>query len=665
MDKYILLNLINHLPHAIFWKDCNLVFQGCNRIFAEKLGFSEPQDIIGKTDFDVLPAEAAAKYRRDDKLVIESGKAKLDYEETFIQPDGSKRTVLVSKVPFYDDKKVIVGILGIYTDITQRKKQEEQLKKAKKSSEAANRAKDEFIRNMSHDIRTPLSGIIGMSSLLEQEAHTPEQKEHAHMVNMSSEQLLILLNSVLEIVATGSAIESNIKFSKFNIYELIQYICDLELPAIKIKNLDLKISIDNEVPKFIQTDQIKLHRILLNLLGNAVKFTNKGYIEIIVRVEKKCGNKINLEFLIRDTGIGIKPEDKQKIFTRFYRANPSAQGIYSGYGVGLHIVKKYTKLLKGHIAVESNVGQGTTFSVTIPVQAVANKHDLTKNDEAHNSVNVVNTTVWLKNGDKPCILIVEDNAIALKTAETILKQASCQFQSAQNGARAIELFREYKFDLILLDIGLPDIYGNELTKIFRRIEQEENQVSTPIIGLTAYSPANTEAVLLKAGMNKVITKPFRLAALNELLATFVKDKVAIKDNIAKQADLVNLFSAVKQHPLVDIEQGTNAIGSVNALTELLQMLLNETPAHLNELEQAWLEKNIVLMSRVIHKMKGGALCCGAVQMQHACHIFEQHLNSLAVQELANLLQQFILIVKHTLIEIKTWLALNNSTLQSF
>ncbi|WP_131782405.1 ATP-binding protein [Legionella gresilensis] len=662
MDKYILLNLINHLPHAIFWKDCNLVFQGCNRIFAKKLGFSEPQDIIGKTDFDLLPAEAAVKYRRDDKMVIESGRAKLDYEETFIQPNGKKRTVLVSKVPFYDDKKVIVGILGIYTDITQRKKQEEQLKKAKKNSEAANRAKDEFIRNMSHDIRTPLSGIIGMSSLLEQEAHTPEDREHAHMLNISSEQLLILLNSVLDIVATGSAIEADTKLSKFNIYELIQYICDLELPAIKIKNLDLKINIEKEVPKFIQTDQIKLHRILLNLLGNAVKFTNKGCIEIIVRLENKSGNKTNLEFLIKDTGIGIKPEDKQKIFTRFYRANPSAQGIYSGYGVGLHIVKKYTKLLKGRIAVESNVGQGTTFCVTIPVQVVANKNDLTKNDEAQYITTVVNTSVWLKNGDKPCILIVEDNAIALKTAETILKQAHCQFQSAQNGARAIELFREYKFDLILLDIGLPDIYGNELTKIFRRIEQEENKIATPIIGLTAYSPANTEAMLLKAGMNKVITKPFRLAALNELLAIFVKDKVLTTDDIANQADLANLFSEVTQYPLIDVEQGINTIGSINALTELLQMLLSETPDHLKELEQAWDKENIVLMSRIIHKMKGGALCCGAAQMQHACHVFEQNLNSSTAEELAKLLEQFILIVKRTLIEIESWLAKNNPTL---
>ncbi|STX52393.1 sensory box histidine kinase/response regulator [Legionella busanensis] len=662
MDKYILLNLINHLPHAIFWKDCNLVFQGCNRIFAKKLGFSEPQDIIGKTDFDLLPAEAAVKYRRDDKMVIESGQAKLDYEETFIQPNGAKRTVLVSKVPFYDDKKVIVGILGIYTDITQRKKQEEQLKKAKKNSEAANRAKDEFIRNMSHDIRTPLSGIIGMSSLLEQEAHTHEEREHAHMLNISSEQLLILLNSVLEIVATGSAIEADSKLSKFNIYELIQYICDLELPAIKIKNLDLKVNIDKEVPKFIQTDQVKLHRILLNLLGNAVKFTNKGCIEIIVRLEKKCGNKTNLEFLIKDTGIGIKPEDKQKIFTRFYRANPSAQGIYSGYGVGLHIVKKYTKLLKGHIAVESHVGQGTTFSVTIPVYVVANKHDLTTNDEAQYTTTVVNTSVWLKNGDKPCILIVEDNAIALKTAETILKQANCQFQSAQNGARAIELFREYKFDLILLDIGLPDIYGNELTKIFRRIEQEENIIATPIIGLTAYSPANTEAMLLKAGMNKVITKPFRLAALNELLTIFVKDKVSTTDNIAKPTSLANLFFEVTKYPLIDVEQGINTIGSVSSLTELLQMLFNETPTHLKELEQAWHEENIVLMGRVIHKMKGGALCCGAAQMQYACHVFEQKLNGLTMNELTDVLEQFTLIVKRTLVEIKTWLAKNKSKL---
>ncbi|WP_419419208.1 ATP-binding protein [Legionella sp. D16C41] len=658
MDKYILLNLINHLPHAIFWKDCNLVFKGCNKIFAEKLGFSDPKDIIGKTDFDLLPIEAATKYRRDDKIVIESGKAKLDYEETFIRPNGAKRTVLVSKVPFYNDKQEIVGILGIYTDITQRKKQEEQLRKAKKNSEAANRAKDEFIRNMSHDIRTPLSGIIGMSCLIEKEAHTPEEKENAHMVNMSSEQLLLLLNSVLDIVATGSASETNVKVSTFNLYEFIQYLGDLELPAIRVKNLNLQINIDNNVPKFIQTDQTKLHRILLNLIGNAVKFTNKGIIEIKVRLKKQCGNKINLEFIIRDTGIGIKPEDKQKIFNRFYRANPSPQGIYSGYGVGLHIVKKYTRLLKGHIEVESNVGTGTSFSITIPAYIATVKSNLIEDNSVLEEVGV--DLVNYQENKKPYILIVEDNAIALKTAETILNQAYCQFQSACNGANAIELFRNQKFDLILLDIGLPDIYGNELTKIFRRIEHEENREPTPIVGLTAYSPANTESVLIKAGMNKVITKPFRLVALNELLAIFVNNKLIANENDST----ADTLAKVNQYALIDIEQGMNTIGSMTGLVELLQMLLDETPSHLNELEQAWLEKNFLQMNKIIHKMKGSALCCGAIQMQVACQILEEKLSKLTLTGINNLYSQFILIAKRTLVEVKAWLAKNNSSLQS-
>ncbi|STX29689.1 sensory box histidine kinase/response regulator [Legionella beliardensis] len=661
MDKYILLNLINHLPHAIFWKDCNLIFRGCNKIFAEKLGFSEPKDIIGKTDFDVLPEEAAVKYRSDDRFVIESGKAKLDYEETFIQPNGAKRTVLVSKVPFYDNKNQIVGILGIYNDITQRKKQEELLKEAKKTSEAAIRAKDEFIRNMSHDIRTPLSGIIGMSNLLEQEAHTQEQKEYAHMVNFSSEQLLVLLNSVLDIVATESESENHIKISTFNIYELIQHIYKLELPAIKVKGLNLKITIDKGVPKFIQTDQIKLHRILLNLIGNAVKFTNEGSIEIIVCLKKQIENISKLTFKIRDTGIGIKPEDKQKIFTRFYRANPSAQGLYSGYGIGLHIVKKYTKLLKGRIAVESQVGQGTTVSITIPV--LTTELDKIAETKAISEKKLENHLMNITfNNLKPSILIVEDNAIALKAAETILKQANCLFYSARNGARAIELFREKTFDLLLLDVGLPDIYGNELTKIFRGIEKEENRVPTPIVGLTAYSPANTEAMLLKAGMNKVITKPFRLVALNELLATFVEPKLTQANKAPEEQ--MSLLGKVDQYCLIDIEQGVNTIGSIEALPDLLQMLIDETPIHVSELEEAWNTQNLSQVNKLIHKMKSSALCCGATQMQHACQLLEQHLNHLTEEERDKAYQQFIVIVKRTIIEIKSWLAKNSSTSQS-
>ena len=243
MDNFILSSLINYIPHAIFWKDKNYVFRGCNLEFAKQFGYDSPEQIIGKTDYDFpFTKEMIDIYHQDDKQVLEYGLPKINYEETQIQPNGIEKVVLVSKVPFFNEKNEIIGILGIYTDITQKKEEEKQLKIAKDSAELANRAKDEFIANMSHDIRTPLSGIIGISALLEKEVEKPEEKEHAHLINVSGEQLLALLNSVLDIVSTNEK-EDDVKHHIVDIYQLIQKIADLELPAIKLKNLNLLVDI--------------------------------------------------------------------------------------------------------------------------------------------------------------------------------------------------------------------------------------------------------------------------------------------------------------------------------------------------------------------------------------------------------------------------------------
>ena len=519
MDRLILNILLNYLPNAIFWKDNNLVFQGCNKQFAQQFAYEEPAEIIGKTDYDFpFPPHLVEAYRADDQQIIDTGIAKLNYEERQIQPNGTEKTVLVSKVPFYDENKTIIGVLGIYTDITDRKMAENDLKLAKEKAEAANHVKEEFIRNMSHDIRTPLSGIIGISSLIEQEAKTTEEKERARMVNISGEQLLTLLNSVLDIVAIDSVKENQISLSTFDIRELLQNLYDLELPSIKLKNLDLRIHIEDEVPQFIQSDPVKIHRVLLNFLGNALKFTEKGFIEVHLRLKSKTNNILILEFSIRDSGIGIAHRDKKKIFKRFYRANPSSQGIYSGYGVGLHIVKKYMQLLKGQINIESAPGEGTIFTVIIPALAALDPNvNVTKNTQLAFPMKQLET----KSEKQPFLLLIEDNIIALKTVETIVKRANCDFKSAMSGREAFLLFKENQFDLIFSDLGLPDISGVELAQLFRQFEKKEGRNPVPIVGLTAQTLSEAEQHALLSGMDKVLVKPIRYEVLQSVMKEFI------------------------------------------------------------------------------------------------------------------------------------------------
>lgn len=264
---------------------------------------------------------------------------------------------------------------------------------------------------------------------------------------------------------TGNQSESRINLSTVNVRKLIQDIADLELPTLTLKKLDLKITIGEEVPVFIESDQVKIHRILLNLLGNAVKFTENGFVEIGVRLGKKIGQQHQLNFFIRDTGKGIKPEDQHKIFQKFYRGTSSYEGVYKGYGVGLHIVKKYTKILKGKITVDSKPNKGTVFTLTILVtvtnNAALSSQSHLQSDPLSPTDKIISPSLKAREDNKimPSILLIEDNIISLKVAENTVKKAGCHFLSAKNGAKALELFTNNQFSLVLSDIGLPDITG--------------------------------------------------------------------------------------------------------------------------------------------------------------------------------------------------------------
>ena len=637
MDESILTILLSFLPHAIFWKDIHLVFQGCNKQFAQQFGYEDPLEIIGKTDYDFpFPAHLIEAYRTDDQRIIATGVAKLNYEETQTQPDGTEKTVLVSKVPFYNkERTIILGVLGIYTDITDRKNAEIELRFAKEKAEAANKAKEEFIRNMSHDLRTPLSGIIGMSALIEQDAKTIEEKERAQMVNSSGEQLSLLLNSVLDVVATDSALENRLNSSVFDVRELLNQLCELQLPTIKLKNLDLQIIVDSEVPRLIQSDPTKLHRILLNLLGNAVKFTEKGGIEIGLRLKKRNDQQHDLEFSIRDTGIGIALADQKKIFKRFYRINSSTQGIYPGYGVGLHIVKKYTQLLKGKIEVTSQLGVGTLVKLFVPIQIATGLVDET-NLKRHTSLvkerfagseMVCNKKIIMqcmeKNCLKPYVLLIEDNVIALRTAETILIQSGCCVQSATNARQAMILFKNNVFDLVLSDLGLPDISGIELAHKFREFEQHSGRKPVPIIGLTAQTLTEAERKASGSGMNKMLVKPLRFELLQDVLREFIPAKNTLANADFAEGDI--LAEQLTQFALLDIENGITNLGSEETLREILQLLIAEIPHDRQVMETAYSQNNPTQLKNLVHKLKSGALYSGTIRLQEICQSLERAL----------------------------------------
>lgn len=503
-------SIIAFMPGHVYWLDKNNVFLGCNDIQAKDAYLNSRKEIVGKTNFDMPWKDQAEELNKLNNRVMETG-IPHTVEEYAVMANGMA-IYMSHKVPLRNKNNEIIGVLGISLDITERKKMEVALRRAKESAEVANQAKTEFIANMSHDIHTPLSGIVGMSKLLEEKAQNPEQKQYARWINESGEQLLELLKGVLEIVAADNVRESDVQVELFDLYKNIQDMAYLVRPTVQMKQIQLRIDIDKNVPRFVITDGTKLHKVLLNLLGNAIKFTDRGIVTIKISALANENDYVQLRFSVSDTGIGIPDELQTRIFDRFFRAVPSHKGKHSGYGVGLHIAQKYVGLLGGEIHLESELGKGSTFYFTLTL-----KVDNSDKEQLVGSVSNVPMS------NSPLILLVEDNILALRSVEAVVEQAGYQYYSAVDGDHALELLETNDFDLILTDTELPTISGKSFTQYIRSWEKQLHKKTIPIVGLAKKASDEAERECLQSGMNKVLIKPIHLNALqqavNELIGS--------------------------------------------------------------------------------------------------------------------------------------------------
>lgn len=531
-EKEFVFELINRLPAAIFWKNADSVFMGCNQAFAVLANLKSSEDIVGKTDYELPWGQYQAElYRADDRVVMKTKRAKDQIEEKQTLADGRELILLTSKIPLFATSGRVIGVLGIYHDISERKKIEISLEQAKEKAEAANQAKTAFIANMSHDIRTPVAGIIGMSKLLTERCQDSEEKQYAECINQSGVQLLGLLNGVLDLVASDNLKETDIQEERFNIRTTIEELIDLEKPSIEMKGLSLELEVEEDVPDTVISDKIKFNRILLNLLGNAIKFTEKGQIKILVKLIASDTETAELNVSVTDTGIGISPEIQNTIFEQFSRLSPSYKGTYAGYGLGLSIVKKYVQTLGGNISLSSEFGQGSSFSFSLKMKLGEKGKSIKVSTQEVDPPLLSFVTASEDSKHEPGLragetsrlrlLLVEDNVVALKMVEAIVKQANCSYVSAASGEQALALANSQDFDLVLTDIGLPGISGNELASFIRALEKIHDKQSIPIVGLTAHALGVVEKESLLAGMNKVLTKPLSLENLQAILEEFL------------------------------------------------------------------------------------------------------------------------------------------------
>ena len=542
-------NIINNIPHCVFWKDTNHVFRGCNRKFAEQVGFTCPEEVIGKTDFEMpWGRQYAEKYIADDKKIITSGLSKLNYEEKQIAPDGSERVVSVSKVPILAKTGEVIAVLGIYTDITERIAQDKSLNEMLDQVKALNRAKSDFISNMSHDVKTPLSGIIGMAEVLSHQMPVSQIHEYARSIRMAGQQLMHFFDNCISIAQSESA-HCVLTSEYFNIRTMLSQLYELFHPCTSTRNLAFSINCDRAIPDLLLGCAAGIYRILLNLIGNAVKFTHHGKINVrVLAGEKSSESKVILKIIVEDTGIGV-PADKQKIiFDHFTRLAPSWQGLYEGNGIGLYVVNQFIKAMGGEIHLWSESGIGSRFVVILPISvplltsdeyvseelAVAGPCDekpfeITQNPQPKSAHH--------KPLEMKChsyrILLVEDNALAQKVATSMLNTLQCEVDIAESGRRALMLFEPRKYDLILMDVGLPDLSGSTVAELIRQLEiKQSSLLRVPIIALTAHMNDSLLKECREAGMDDVLQKPLSLEISKKIissLATKTDKDVACND----------------------------------------------------------------------------------------------------------------------------------------
>ena len=405
---------------------------------------------------------------------------------------------------------------------------EAELREAREAAEAASRAKGEFLANMSHEIRTPMNRILGMAELAKS-AQGVEQREYLSLLQSSGESLLVIINDILDyskIEAGKIALDP----VAFDLVELVSGTLKTLTPLAQKKGLELSMQIFPEAPRRIIADPVRLRQVLVNLAGNAIKFTEAGQIALSVRPGSLDGPP-SLAFSVRDTGIGISPEKQGKLFQAFEQADSSTTRQYGGTGLGLAISAKLVRLMGGRIWLESTSGRGSTFYFTIAyhpaeVPAASGPGSLATLSQAVRGMQEATPDATSREGRNLRILVAEDNPVNQKVAAAMLGKMGHCVILANNGREAVEKWREEAFDLILMDVQMPELDGFEAAQEIRRQERLV-QSHTPIIAMTAHALSDDRERCLAAGMDDYISKPASRKALEELMGRFTGIKTPI------------------------------------------------------------------------------------------------------------------------------------------
>jgi PAS domain S-box-containing protein len=574
-EKY--RNIIANMNLGLIEVDNNEIIQFANQNFVSISGF-EIEELIGKNASELLAFEENSEMMSFQKELRKNGISDI-YQMPIKNKKGELRWWAISGAPEFDDTGKLVGSIGIHLDVTEQKQLEIDLEKEKIKAQEASRAKEAFLANMSHEIRTPLNAIIGFLRELEKQELTDLQKKYIENSSIASKHLLAIINNVLDISKIEAG-EMSLDYEDFVFEDAIANVINVLQYKAEQKGLSLTANISKVIYQVLNGDVLRLEQILFNIIGNALKFTNKGGISVSCEVVNDTDTSQELCISISDTGIGMDKKFLDTIFNKFSQEDKAITRRFGGTGLGMAITNEFVQLMNGKIDIESKKNKGTTIQINLSFD----KGNM-------NNINKIHVDKELIGIDNISVLLVEDNDLNRMVVQNSLRYFNCKVTEAENGLEALEILRRQKFDVILMDIQMPEMDGIEATKIIRDVFK----LSTPIIALTANAFKTEIEKCRKAGMDDYITKPFDEKIMIETIARLVRNNAVLLFEDTKEISTSKLYNL---NSVYDLGRGDS-----DFMDSMIRLFVEQTTDILEKIEDKIVNNDFMGVSELIHEIK--------------------------------------------------------------